>query len=50
VQELSMSPPAIVKVKAALHKHPMDYWRKLAQELLKAETAAEVQGVLASIE
>lgn len=50
VQELSMSPPAIVKVKAALHKHPMDYWRKLAQELLKAETAAEVQGVLASVE
>ncbi len=50
VQELSMSPPAIVKVKAALHKHPMDYWRKSAQELLKAETAAEVQDVLASIE
>jgi phosphoenolpyruvate-protein kinase (PTS system EI component) len=50
VQELSMSPPAIVKVKAALHKHAMDYWQRLARELLKAETAADVQGVLHSIE
>ena len=50
VQELSMSPPAIVKVKAALHKHTMDYWQKLAQELLKAETVAHVQGVLESID
>ncbi len=50
VQELSMSPPAIVKVKAALHKHAMDYWQRLARELLKAETAAEVQSVLQSIE
>jgi multiphosphoryl transfer protein len=50
VQELSMSPPAIVKVKAALHKHAMDYWQRLARELLKAETAADVQGVLQSIE
>jgi len=50
VQELSMSPPAIVKVKAALHKHAMDYWQRLARELLKAETAAEVQGVMQSIE
>jgi len=50
VQELSMSPPAIVKVKAALHKHTMDYWQRLARELLKAETAADVQGVLQSIE
>src|SRR5258708_3494895 len=50
VQELSMSPPAIVKVKAALHKHAMDYWQRLARELLKAETAADVPGVLQSIE
>jgi phosphoenolpyruvate-protein phosphotransferase (PTS system enzyme I) len=50
VQELSMSPPAIGKVKAALHKHAMDYWQRLARELLKAETAADVQGVLQSIE
>ncbi len=49
VQELSMSPPAIVNVKAALHKHTMEYWRQLAQELLKAETAADMQRVLQSL-
>jgi phosphoenolpyruvate-protein phosphotransferase len=50
VQELSMSPPAIVNVKAALHKHTMEYWRELASKLLKAETAAEIEGLLHSIE
>jgi phosphoenolpyruvate-protein phosphotransferase len=49
VQELSMSPPAIVNVKAALHTHPMEYWRQVAQELLKAETAADMQRVLQSL-
>jgi phosphoenolpyruvate-protein phosphotransferase len=47
VQELSMSPPSIVNVKAALQQHPMKYWQQRAQELLKAETAA---GMLAIIE
>ncbi len=50
VQELSMSPPAIVNVKAALHKHTMEYWRELASKLLKAETAAEIEGLLYSID
>ncbi len=49
VQELSMSPPAIVNVKAALHKHTIEYWRQRAQELLRAETAAGVQAVLNSL-
>ncbi|MFL5659657.1 MAG: putative PEP-binding protein [Ktedonobacteraceae bacterium] len=49
VQELSMSPAAIVNVKAALHKHTIEYWRQRAQELLKAETAAGVQAVLNSL-
>ena len=48
VQELSMNPPAIVRLKAALHSHPMTYWQNLAQELLKAETAADMQRLLNS--
>ncbi|HLX58889.1 MAG TPA: phosphoenolpyruvate--protein phosphotransferase, partial [Ktedonobacteraceae bacterium] len=50
VRELSMSPPAMLKVKAALHAHTMNYWQHQAQELLKAETAADMQAVLQSIE
>jgi phosphoenolpyruvate-protein phosphotransferase len=50
VQELSMSPPAIANVKAALHKHTMEYWRELAQELLRAETASGMQAVLNSLQ
>ncbi len=50
VQELSMSPPSIVRVKAALHQHPMAYWQRLAHEMLAAETAADIQGILDSIE
>ena len=46
VKELSMSPPSMLKVKAALHAHPMAYWQQRAQELLKAETAADAQAVL----
>ena len=49
VQELSMSPPAIANVKTALHKQTMEYWRELAQELLKAETASDMQAVLNSL-
>src|SRR5579884_1569899 len=48
VQELSMNPPAIVRVKAALHSHPMAYWQNLARELLKAETADDMQRLLHS--
>lgn len=49
VQELSMSPPSIPNVKAALHAHPLDYWRGLARKLLDAETAADAQEILQSI-
>ena len=49
VQELSMSIPSIVRVKATLHTHPMAYWQQLAHELLKAETAADMQLVLQSL-
>jgi phosphoenolpyruvate-protein kinase (PTS system EI component) len=48
VKELSMSPPAMLKVKAALHAQTMDYWQQRARELLKAETAADAQAVLLS--
>src|SRR5579875_1016359 len=50
VQELSMSPPAIVNVKAALHRHSLEYWQKRALELLKAETVMEMQVVLESLD
>jgi phosphoenolpyruvate-protein phosphotransferase len=50
VKELSMSPPSIVQVKAALYARTMDYWRDRAQEVLRAETAGEVEAVVESIE
>jgi len=46
VQELSMNPSAIVNVKAALHKQTRAYWQQRAQELLRAETASDMQAVL----
>ena len=49
VQELSMSPPAIANVKAVLHKQTIEYWRQRAQELLRAETASDMQAVLNSL-
>jgi len=49
VQELSMSPPAIANVKTALHKHTMEYWQQRAQELLRVETASDMQAVLNSL-
>jgi phosphoenolpyruvate-protein phosphotransferase/dihydroxyacetone kinase phosphotransfer subunit len=49
VQELSMSPPAIVNVKAALHKHTLEHWQQLSHELLEAETATDMQSILQSI-
>ena len=41
IRELSMNPPAIVRVKAALHRHSMDHWQRFANDLLLAETAAD---------
>lgn len=43
VQELSMSPPAISRVKAALHEYSMRHWQYLAQRLLEAESAEEIE-------
>jgi phosphoenolpyruvate-protein phosphotransferase/dihydroxyacetone kinase phosphotransfer subunit len=50
VQELSMNPPAIVNVKAALHTHTLEHWRKLSHKLLEAETAAEIQSILQTMD
>ncbi len=50
VQELSMSPPAIVHAKATLQRQPLEYWQKRAHALLKAETVVEIQAVLESID
>ncbi len=50
VKELSMSPPAMLRVKAALRAHPMDYWQQRAQKLLKAEMAADMQAELEAID
>ncbi len=41
-----MNAPAIVRAKAALHSHPMAYWQNVAKELLKAETASEMEQAL----
>jgi phosphoenolpyruvate-protein phosphotransferase len=49
VRELSMSPSAVLRVKAALHEQTMEYWQGLANQLLKAETGEEMQAVLQSI-
>lgn len=46
VQELSMSPPAIVQVKAALHTQEKHYWQLLARKMLEAETVAEMQQIM----
>ena len=46
VQELSMNPASIVRVKAALHEHTMEYWQQMATALLKAETATEMLDVM----
>ncbi|GAC1349692.1 MAG: phosphoenolpyruvate-protein phosphotransferase PtsI [Ktedonobacteraceae bacterium] len=46
VQELSLSPAAVARVKAALHEHTMEYWQELAYQLLKTETAEEMQALI----
>jgi phosphoenolpyruvate-protein phosphotransferase len=50
VQELSMSPPAIVRVKAALNRHTIDHWQQLAHDLLLAETAADALSIVQAAE
>ncbi len=50
IHELSMSPPAVAAVKAALHRRPMAYWQAQAQLLLEAETAQEIQQLLQGLD
>nr|BBH91342.1 phosphoenolpyruvate-protein phosphotransferase [Thermosporothrix sp. COM3] len=50
VRELSMSPPSIARIKAVLHRQPLTYWQDLATKLLAAETAADIQQILAENE
>ena len=49
IKELSMSPAAMLNVKAALHAHPLAYWQQKAQELLQAETASDARRIVESI-
>jgi phosphoenolpyruvate-protein kinase (PTS system EI component) len=44
--ELSVSPPALTRIKEALHQHEMAYWQAKARKLLHAETAAEMEEML----
>jgi phosphoenolpyruvate-protein phosphotransferase len=46
IHELSMSPPAIGRVKAALHEQPLAYWQDQAAKMLQAATTAEIQELL----
>jgi phosphoenolpyruvate-protein phosphotransferase len=46
VAELSVSPPALTRIKEALHQHEMAYWQAKARKLLHAETAAEMEEML----
>lgn len=43
VDELSVSPPALARLKESLHQHEMAYWQTKARALLTAETAAEIE-------
>lgn len=47
VQELSVSPPSLARVKAALNRQEMAYWQSRAQAMLQAETAAEIEAIVA---
>ena len=49
VEELSVSPPALTRVKEALFQHPFSYWQTRAQALLQAESAAEIADLLADL-
>jgi phosphoenolpyruvate-protein phosphotransferase len=46
IAELSVSPPALTRIKEALHQHEMAYWQAKASKLLHAETAAEMEEML----
>ena len=49
VEELSVSPPALARVKEALHQHELAYWQTKARALLQAETAVEVEELLVEL-
>jgi phosphoenolpyruvate-protein phosphotransferase len=46
VQELSVSPPALARVKEALGQRSLADWQTMARTLLHATTAAEIDGLL----
>jgi phosphoenolpyruvate-protein kinase (PTS system EI component) len=47
VQELSVSPPSLDRVKEALGQRSLAVWQSKAQALLRATTAAEIDHLLA---
>ncbi len=49
IEELSVSPPALARVKEALFQHPFSFWQSRAQALLQAESAAEVDELVADL-
>ncbi len=49
VEELSVSPPALARVKEALHQRDLSYWQNKARSLLQAETAEETEDLLADV-
>ncbi|HEY3993558.1 MAG TPA: putative PEP-binding protein [Ktedonobacteraceae bacterium] len=49
VEELSVSPPALARVKEALHQRELAYWQTQARTLLQAETSAEIEDLLADL-
>jgi phosphoenolpyruvate-protein kinase (PTS system EI component) len=48
VEELSVSPRALARVKEALHQHELSYWQARARALLRAETAAEMEAIISA--
>jgi phosphoenolpyruvate-protein phosphotransferase len=49
VEELSVSPPALARVKEALYQHSLAAWQSRARAMLRAETVAEVEELLADL-
>jgi phosphoenolpyruvate-protein phosphotransferase len=49
VEEVSVSPPALTRMKEALNQRGMAYWRPKAQALLRAETVAEIAALMADL-
>jgi phosphoenolpyruvate-protein phosphotransferase len=50
IEELSVSPPALARVKEALARRDFSYWQSKARSLLQAETAEEIENLLADLD